>query len=67
MAIKRHSDYYTLVMETLRDEGPMHLKELRDRIADKVGLPEDERRLANAKGTNIFHSRIHWSGAGRIR
>jgi restriction system protein len=63
MTIKRHSDYYTLVMQTLRDEGPMHLKDLRDRIADKVGLPEEERRLANAKGTSIFHSRIHWSGA----
>ncbi len=63
MTIRRHSDYYTLVMETLRDEGPMHLKELRDRIAAQVDLPEDERRLANARGTNIFYSRIHWSGA----
>lgn len=63
MAIKRHSDYYTAVMETLRDEGAMHPKELRDRIADKEGLTDEERRRANPKGTVIFNSRIHWSGA----
>lgn len=63
MTIKRHSDYYTIVMETLRDEGPQHRNDLRDRIADKVGLSDAEKRSANARGTNIFHSRIHWSAA----
>lgn len=63
MSIKRHSDYYTIVMETLRDEGPLHRKALRDRIAEKLGLPDEERRRTNPKGTNIFNSRIHWSGA----
>lgn len=50
-------------METLRDEGPQHRNDLRDRIADKVGLSDAEKRSANARGTNIFHSRIHWSAA----
>ncbi len=63
MAIKRHSDYYTVVLETLRDEGPLHRNELRDRIAVKEGLTDEEKRSANARGTNIFHSRIHWSAA----
>lgn len=63
MTIKRHADYYTTVMETLRDEGPLHRNELRDRIAEKEGLTDEEKRSANARGTNIFHSRIHWSGA----
>lgn len=63
MAIQRHSDYYTLVMEILRDEGPMNQKDLRQRVADEVGLTEEERSITNAKGLNIFGSRIHWAGA----
>jgi len=63
VAILRYSDYFTLVLETLRDEGPMHRQVLRDRIADKVQLTDEERRRTNAKGTHIFGSRIHWSGA----
>jgi len=63
MAIKRHSDYYTVVMETLSEEGPMSQKQLRERVAEKVGLTEEERLVANAKGLNIFGSRIHWAGA----
>jgi restriction system protein len=63
MAILRYSDYFNFVLETLRDEGPMHRNDLRDRIAEKVQLTDEERRRTNAKGTNIFGSRIHWSGA----
>ena len=63
MAIERHSDYYTVVMETLRDAGPMNQKQLRERVAEKVHLTEEERLFANAKGLNIFGSRIHWAGA----
>jgi restriction endonuclease Mrr len=63
MAIERYSDYYTIVMETLKEEGPMHRKDLRSRIADMVGLSDEERGRTNEKGTNIFNSRIHWAGA----
>ena len=63
MTIKQHADYYTMVLETLRDEGPLHRNELRDRIAEKEGLSDDEFRRVNPRGTNIFHSRIHWSAA----
>ena len=63
MTIKQHADYYTIVLETLRDEGPLHRNELRDRIAEKEGLSDDEFRRVNPRGTNIFHSRIHWSAA----
>jgi hypothetical protein len=48
MAIKRHSDYYTVVMEILRDEGPMNQKQLRERVAEKVNLTEEERLWAAA-------------------
>lgn len=63
MAIKRHSDYYTLVMKLLRDEGPLDQKALRERVAEEVGLSHEERSVTNAKGLNIFGSRIHWAGA----
>ena len=63
MAILRYSDYFNLVLETLRNEGPMHRNELRDRIAEKVQLNDEERGRTNAKGTNIFSSRIHWSAS----
>ena len=63
MTIKQHADYYTIVLKTLRDEGPLHRNELRDRIAEKEGLSDDEFRRVNPRGTNIFHSRIHWSAA----
>ena len=63
MAILKYSDYFNLVLETLRDEGPLHRHDLRDRIAEKVELSDEERRRTNARGTNIFGSRIHWSSA----
>lgn len=63
MAILKYSDYFKLVLETLRDEGPLHRHDLRDRIAENVQLSDEERRRTNARGTNIFGSRIHWSGA----
>jgi restriction system protein len=41
----------------------MNQKQLRERVAEKVHLTEEERLFANAKGLNIFGSRIHWAGA----
>lgn len=63
MAIKRHSDYYTVVMEILRDEGPLNQKDLRERVAEQVELSLEDRQVTNAKGLNIFNSRILWAGA----
>lgn len=63
MTILRYSGYFDIVLDTLRAEGPLHRHDLRDRIAEKVGLSDEERRRTNARGTNIFGSRIHWAGA----
>ncbi len=61
MPILPRSAYFSVVMETLRDEGPMHRLELRDRIADIVELTSEERQRRTPRGTLVFQSRIHWA------
>jgi restriction endonuclease Mrr len=63
MAIKKHSEYYDLVLQILKDSGPMSQSELRETIAMREALTEEEKRFSNDRGTNIFGSRIHWSTA----
>ncbi len=60
--IMPRSAYFTVVMETLRDAGPLHRLALRDRVADAVGLNAEERTRTTPKGTKVFQSRIHWAG-----
>lgn len=63
MTILRHSDYYNVVLETVKEHGRIHRRALRDEVAKRVGLSEEEKQATNSKGTNIFGSRIHWSSA----
>ena len=63
MPILEHSDYYNVVLETVKENGRIHRRVLKDAVARRVALSDDEKQMSKSRGTNVFGSRIHWSSA----
>lgn len=61
MPINPHWTYYNTVLELARKHGPLHRKAMRELAAKAVGLSDEEYLMANARGTNLFNTRIHWA------
>jgi restriction system protein len=54
--------YFIPLQETLKELGGSgRLAEVRDRIAEKLKLPESERAILNESGQARFDNRVHWA------
>ncbi|WP_083511106.1 restriction endonuclease [Microbacterium sp. XT11] len=57
-------DYQTLmrpVLEVLSDSGVLPMRDLTERISDRLNLTEDERRETITSGMSLIANRVHWS------
>lgn len=61
MAIEPHWAYYHLVLKFVESLGQVRAKDLKQLIGDEVQISQEEFDQDNARGTNIFGSRIHWA------
>ena len=61
MSIQPHWAYYNTVLSLGFKHGPLHRKVMRELAGKAVGLSDEDFKLENERGTNIFNSRIHWA------
>jgi len=57
-------DYQTLmkpVLEVLAESEVLTMRDLTERISDRLGLSEDERRETITSGMSLIANRVHWS------
>jgi len=61
LSINPHWTYYNTVLGLANQHGPLHRKVMRELAAKAVGLTDEEYQMENARGTNLFNTRIHWA------
>lgn len=66
MTIQPHWAYYNTVLKLVKDHGGLHRKKLRELARDSAGISSEEYEEVNARGTNIFNSRIHWASMDMV-
>lgn len=49
------------VLELLKEKGALNRNVIRAEVAKRLQIPDSDRNIRNARGTNIFNSRIHWA------
>lgn len=67
MAIENFQHYFIPVLTAMATGQDVHRKRLRVLVADDLGVSQEERTYCNARGTNIFNSRVHWASAYLVR
>lgn len=54
-------NYLSPVLELLRAKGALRGSAIPGEISKKLDISDSDKNLRNARGTNIFNSRIHWA------
>jgi restriction system protein len=61
MAIPKFDDLFTAVLTGLSDGAVVHNREFRIKVADELGLPQEQRNQKMGSGSNRVENRLLWS------
>ena len=62
MAVPKYDEMYNDFLEILKDEKIHEIREIRDTVAKKLKLTDEELGKVLNSGKNLFYNRIGWTG-----
>ena len=62
MAVPKYDEMYNDFLEILKDEKIHEIREIRDTVAKKLKLTDEELGKVVNSGKNLFYNRIGWTG-----
>jgi len=61
MAVPKYDEMYKPFLEVLKDEKPHSMQEIKEKVAEKIGISHEDRKRMVDSGMFMYDARISWA------